>query len=199
MRHRVASKHFNRDANNRKMLVRNLVRSLVEHGEIVTTVAKAKETRRWADKLIHTALTDTVAVRRQLHAFFGRRDVVNTLVEKIGPSMKKRTSGFTTTMRLGKRRGDNTELMKLSLIEQRSERHTLKSKAERPKKVKKSGAKKKTVSKKALAKQKAAAKAAALLRQPAAAQKATQQLTSKPTRAMPVAQRVQRRTVPKGK
>ena len=87
MRHRIANKHFNRDSNHRKMLMRNLVRALVEHGEIVTTVAKAKETRRLADRLIHTALVDSVSVRRRLHVFFGQRDVVNTLVEKNTPTI----------------------------------------------------------------------------------------------------------------
>jgi len=109
------------------MLVRNLVRSLVEHGEIVTTEAKAKETKRWADKLIGKAQKNTVATKRQLHAFFGTREVVNTLVDKIAPSMKKRVSGFSRIVKLGKRRGDNTELVKLSLVEKSEKLGTLKS------------------------------------------------------------------------
>jgi large subunit ribosomal protein L17 len=202
MRHRVKSKQFNRDTNHRKMLVRNLVRSLIEHGEIVTTLQKAKETRRWSDRLIHTAKTDSVAVRRQLHAWFGRRDVVSTLVEKIAPAMKKRQSGFTTIARLGKRRGDNTELVKLSLIEQRAERHTLKAKVDRPikrRKVAKIG-KRSVVSKtaaRALAKKKAEAKKAAQVRQPALAQKA-QKDSKKPVRVVPVGMTI-RRTTAKGK
>lgn len=190
MRHRVASKHFNRDTNHRKMLFRNLVRSLIEHGEIVTTVAKAKETRRVADRLIHTALVDSVATRRQLHTFFGQRDVVNTLVEKIAPAMKKRVSGFTTLVWLGKRRGDNVELVKLSLVEQRLERHTLKSKAERPKRTKKVGKKKSS--------KKLAAKRASQAKRLSVVQKLAQKETAKPRLSMPVAQRVQRTTA-KGK
>ena len=62
MRHRVTSHHFNRDTNHRKLLLRNLVRALVEHGEIVTTEVKAKETRRLADRLIHRALTHTFSL-----------------------------------------------------------------------------------------------------------------------------------------
>lgn len=127
MRHRVKTHRFNRDANARKMLVRGLVRSLVEHGAIVTTLAKAKETRRWADKLIGQARVDSVESRRLLHTFFGRRDIVNTLVEKTAPAMGKRVSGFSTLVRLGKRRGDNTELVKLSLVTQPKVLHTLKS------------------------------------------------------------------------
>lgn len=127
MRHRVVNKRFTRDANARKMLMRGLVRSYVEHGQIVTTLEKAKETRRIADKLINKARTNSVAVRRQLHAFFGERAVANTLIEKIAPAMGKRVSGFSTIARLGKRRGDNTEMARLSLIEQPKNLHTLKS------------------------------------------------------------------------
>jgi len=141
MRHRVKTKQFNRDTNHRKMLIRNLVRSLVEHGEIVTTEAKAKETKRWADKLISQAQRDSLNTKRQLHTFFGTRDVVNTLVGKIVPAMGKRTSGFSRITHLGKRRGDNTAMVKLSLVEKPEKLGTLKSgidySKKRPAKMKK--------------------------------------------------------------
>src|SRR3972149_6235021 len=176
MRPRVTSHHFNRDTNHRKLLLRKWVRALVEHGEIVTTEVKAKETRRLADRLIHRALTHSVSARRQLHVFFGARDVVNTLVEKIAPTMKKRASGFTTLVRLGKRRGDNVEMVRLSLVEQREERHTLKSKVERPKRARKTT--KKKVS------QKLAAKRASQAKRLSVAEKLTQKETAKPRRAL---------------
>lgn len=116
MRHRVSKRHFNRDTKHRKALIMNLVRSLIEHGEIKTTTEKAKEVKRWTDKLVHKAKVGNVAARRNLHTFFGKRDVVNTLVERIAPLFKDRTSGFTTNEVLGKRRGDNTEMTKLSFI-----------------------------------------------------------------------------------
>ncbi|HEX9817826.1 MAG TPA: 50S ribosomal protein L17 [Patescibacteria group bacterium] len=127
MRHRVKAKHFNRDVNHRKMLLRNLVRSLVEQGEITTTQAKAKETKRWADKLIGQAQSQSLATRRRLHRFFGTTDVVNTLVDKVAPAMNKRTAGFSRITNLGQRRGDNTELVKLSLVEKPESLGTLKS------------------------------------------------------------------------
>lgn len=116
MRHRVATKRLNRDTNHRKALLKNLVRALVETGSIVTTEVKAKETKRIADRLIHKAQTDTVAVRQQLHRVFGRRDVVNTLVDRVAPAMKDRVSGFTTLKLEGTRRGDNSDLYRLSLV-----------------------------------------------------------------------------------
>ncbi len=118
MRHRAKTKQFNRDTNSRKALLVNLVRSLIETGAIVTTREKAKEVKRLADKLIHQAQTDSVQSRRGLHQFFGKRDVVNTLTEKVAPSMSDRVSGFTTLSSVGKRRGDNSAMVKLSLVKQ---------------------------------------------------------------------------------
>ncbi len=109
------------------MLLRNLVRSLIETGEIVTTVAKAKETKRLADSLIGTAKIDSLSSRRNLHRFFGVRDVVNTLVERIAPEFTDRVSGFTRISKVGTRRGDNTEVVSLALIKKPTVVGTLKN------------------------------------------------------------------------
>lgn len=116
MRHRVKGNHFNRDANNRKGLLVNLVRSLIEHGSITTTKAKATEVGRISNKMIAKAKNNTVETRRLLHKFFGKRDVVNTLVDTIAPLFTDRNSGFTSEVDLGTRRGDNASLVKLSLL-----------------------------------------------------------------------------------
>lgn len=116
MRHRVARKHFGRDVNQRQALIKGLVRNLVLHGEITTTMARARETKRWADKLIGRALKNDVATRRVLHQFFGKRDVVNTLIDRVAPLFTDRVSGFTTLSVVGFRRGDNTEMVKLELV-----------------------------------------------------------------------------------
>lgn len=153
MRHRVKGKHLNRDANHRKMLLRNLVRSLIEVGEITTTEAKAKETKRIADKLIGKARVDSTANRRVLHNFFGKRDVVNTLVDRVAPVFKERVSGFTTLKSSGVRRGDNTKLMTLALLEKPEGVGTLKNV------TKQKEAPVKTVEKKAVVKKPAVKKA----------------------------------------
>jgi large subunit ribosomal protein L17 len=127
MRHRVAKRHFNRDTKHRKAMIMNLVRSLVEHGEIKTTTEKATEVRRWADKVISKAKIGDVAARRSLHRFFGKRDVVNTLVDRIAPLFPDRNSGFTIKEVLGKRRGDNTEMTKISFVSQPEVVGTLKT------------------------------------------------------------------------
>lgn len=152
MRHRVKIKHFNRDSKARKALFKNLVRSLIEHGYIVTTESKAKEIKRIADKIIAKAKTDSVATRRLLHKFFGRRDVVNSLVDRIAPEFKDRESGFTTLEKVGLRRGDNTKLAKLSLAKLPKRMGTLKAEKIEAKKLVKKAVKKKAPVKKKEAK-----------------------------------------------
>lgn len=118
MRHRVASKQLNRDTKHRKALVTNMMRALVEHGRIETTMAKAKVLKRIADKIVTKAKQDSVAARRGLHQVFGKRDVVNTLVEQVAPAFKNRTSGFTRITTIGNRGGDNTLMVELAWVDQ---------------------------------------------------------------------------------
>lgn len=127
MRHRVAKKHFNTDTKGRKALLKNLLRALVEEGEVVTTTSKAKEIKRLMDKTIHRAKKDTVESRRLLHRVFGRRDVVNTLVDRVAPAMADRVSGFTTIAKEGIRRGDSAELSRLKFVVEIDRKGTLKS------------------------------------------------------------------------
>lgn len=137
MRHRVADKKFNRDANARKALFNGLLRNLAEHGEVVTTVAKAKVIKRLADKLVTQAKVDTLASRRILHRVFGKRDVVNTLVERIAPALGDRNSGYTRITVLGNRRGDNTPMAKLAFVNMPENMGSLKSGKEYPEVTKK--------------------------------------------------------------
>lgn len=116
MRHRVKKSSFNRDTKHRQAMLKNGVRNLLLHGEIKTTRAKAREYQRWTDKLIAQAKQDSLASRRALHRFFGKRDIVNTLVERIVPVFKQRQSGFTRITPAGVRRGDSTRLVKLELV-----------------------------------------------------------------------------------
>lgn len=127
MRHRVATKTFSRDTNGRKALFKSLMVSLFEQGEIVTTQAKGKMLKRLADKCIRAAQTDSVASRRQLHKVFGKRDVVNTLVDRIAPAIKDRQSGFVKIAVVGNRRGDNSLMVKVALVSKPETMKTFKS------------------------------------------------------------------------
>ncbi|HAU99020.1 MAG: 50S ribosomal protein L17 [Microgenomates group bacterium GW2011_GWF2_45_18] len=117
MRHRIADKKLNRDSKHRKALLKNLIASLFERGEITTTETKAKAVKGLVDKIIHKAQAGTVSARRVIAAFFGKRSLVNTVVDDIAPKMKDRSSGFTRMVRLGNRRGDNAPIVKMELLE----------------------------------------------------------------------------------
>ncbi len=116
MRHRVKGVKLGRDTAQRKSLFKNLLSSLFMHGEIQTTEAKAKAIKGIADKLISRASAGTMPARRLISQFFGTRAVANRLVDEVAPAMKDRTSGFTRIIRLGKRMGDDSMMVKMELI-----------------------------------------------------------------------------------
>lgn len=158
MRHRIKGKKLSRDTKQRKALMKNLVKDLVEYGEIRTTEAKAKAIKGLVDKLIHKAQEGTVSARRLLAAFFGTRQTVSHLVDNVAPAMSDRVSGFTRIIRLGVRRGDDSMLVKMELVTKpqvkeqpkKEEKKEVKTEAapvkeEKPKEVKKAPAKKKAV------------------------------------------------------
>lgn len=106
MRHQRAGKKLNRDIKERKSLFKNLAVSLVDKGRIVTTEPKAKAMKGLIDKLVTTAKKGTLSSKRQLLAFFGRREPVNKLEQVIAPAMKSRNSGYTRIIKKGERLGD---------------------------------------------------------------------------------------------
>lgn len=126
MRHRVAKRKLNRDTKHRGALLKNLLRQLFLHGAITTTQAKAKELKRQVDSVVIQSKTNSVVSRRLLHKKFGKKDVVNTLVDAVAPTFATRAMGFTTIEPVGTRRGDATPLFKVSLLEQRERLGTFK-------------------------------------------------------------------------
>lgn len=117
MRHRVAGKKLSRRRGHRKALFKNLINSLVLHGEIKTTESKAKAVRRLVEKLITKGKAGTLHSRRLIAAFLQDKKVVNKIVDELGPLFKNRPGGYTRIIRLGKRRGDNAMMVKLELVE----------------------------------------------------------------------------------
>lgn len=94
----------------------NLVRNLLINGAIETTRAKAPAVKRLTDKLIGQGKSGTLMARRLVESFFGTRQMANRVVDEVAPAMGDRVSGFTTTMALGKRRGDNAEMVRVALV-----------------------------------------------------------------------------------
>ena len=131
MRHRVAGRQLSRNSEHRVALRRNLVASLIEHETISTTIAKAKETKAFAEKLITLAKKGTLSARRRAVALLGDRDIIDyednkavkkgtiigKLFSELGPRYLDRPGGYTRIIPLSLRRlGDNGQLVLLQLI-----------------------------------------------------------------------------------
>lgn len=100
----------------RNMMLRNQVTDLLREGRITTTVTRAKETRRLAEKMITLGKRGDLHARRQALAFITDEDVVSKLFEDIAPKYAERNGGYTRILKLGPRRGDNAELAFLELV-----------------------------------------------------------------------------------
>ena len=117
MRHRKAGRQLGRNASHRAALLRNLARALIEHGRIITTVAKAKETRPFVEKLITLAKKGTLHARRLAVARLHDPEAVTKLFKEIGPRFAERPGGYTRIIRRHERRlGDGGKTAYLELL-----------------------------------------------------------------------------------
>lgn len=125
MRHRVAGKKLNRDTDHRKALRRNLMAALVEHGEIVTTEAKARAIRGEVEKLItkakralaHEDPARGVHARRVVLARLGnKKDTMFKIFNELAPRYQERPGGYTRLFKIGPRQGDAAPMAMLQLI-----------------------------------------------------------------------------------
>ena len=116
MRHRKYTFKIGRTSEHRRSLLANAVCSLFKSGRITTTVQKAKEIRRLAEKMITLAKVGTLHARRQAIATLHQTGTVAELFSTIAPQHEDRTSGYTRIMRLGQRLGDAAEMCILELI-----------------------------------------------------------------------------------
>ena len=116
MRHRKSGRKLGRTAAHRKAMLRNMVTSLFEHERIVTTVPKAKEARRVADKMITLAKRGDLHARRQAHAYIQSKDVVAKLFDEIQEQFNDRQGGYTRIIRTGVRQGDAAQMAILELV-----------------------------------------------------------------------------------
>ena len=107
MRHRVRKGKLGLKTQHRLSLLKNLATELFRHGRIITTDARAKELKRFSEKLITTAKIDSVHSRRIVDAKIKNRDVLKNLFEFIAPSFIDRPGGYTRVIKLSYRRGDS--------------------------------------------------------------------------------------------
>jgi large subunit ribosomal protein L17 len=117
MRHRKAGRQLRRTSEQKLALMRNLATSLIEHGAIETTEAKAKELRPFVEKLITKAKTGTLHSRRLAVRHIHKRDAADKLFQEIGPKFATRNGGYTRILKTGHRKGDGAEMARIELIE----------------------------------------------------------------------------------
>jgi len=110
MRHLNQGRKLNRTSAHRKALFRNLVLALIRSERIRTTDAKAKELRRFADRMVTLGKRGDLSARRRAFAFIQSRDAVKKLFDEIAPRFKERAGGYTRVIKYGFRRGDAADL-----------------------------------------------------------------------------------------
>lgn len=115
-RHGYKGRKFGRETDQRTALTRGLMRSLFKYKSINTTLAKAKEIRRPAEKLITIAKKGDLAARRTVIARLNDQETGNELINIIAPQIK-RDSGYLRIERTGFRRGDNAEMATISFVD----------------------------------------------------------------------------------
>ena len=117
MKHRARVSTFGRGTNARNALLRGLVSSLVEHGRITTTVAKAKELRRHVEKAITLGKDNTLHAKRLLMSRYPNVATVEKIFSTWSPHFKDRNGGYTRIMKVGTRLGDRAEMAIIEFLD----------------------------------------------------------------------------------
>ena len=117
MRHAKSGKKLGRDASHRRALYANLAGSLITHGRIETTEAKAKAVKPYAEKLITLGKRGDLHARRLAMAQLRSNDVVHHLFSEVAPRFAERPGGYTRIVKLGPRFGDAADMVYLELVD----------------------------------------------------------------------------------
>jgi len=116
MRHAIAHRKLGRNPGHRKALLRNMMNALVRSERIETTVAKAKEVRRLADRLITLGKKDTTHARRRTFSLLSDKENTEKLFSGLAARFAGREGGYTRIVRTGYRAGDGSELAILEYL-----------------------------------------------------------------------------------
>ncbi len=116
MRHLSDKIHLGRTREHRYAMLSNMTASLVMHKKIVTTLAKAKYARRFAERMITFARKGDLSARRHVASLVHDKTAVQTLFDQLGQHFKHRNGGYTRIIRLGPRHGDAAPMALLELV-----------------------------------------------------------------------------------
>jgi large subunit ribosomal protein L17 len=117
MRHNNAGRKLGRSSSHRSAMLTNMVVSLLEHERIETTLPKAKEVRRVAEKVITLGKTNTIHSRQLAFRVVKNETIVKKVFDVLGPRFATRPGGYTRILKTGNRHGDNAEMSILELVE----------------------------------------------------------------------------------
>jgi large subunit ribosomal protein L17 len=118
MRHGKKFNHLGRKAPHRKAMLSNMAISLINEKRIFTTVAKAKELRKFVEPLITRAKTPSQHNTQTVYARLrNNKEAVKELFERVGPKVADRPGGYTRILRTGRRLGDNAEMCMIELVD----------------------------------------------------------------------------------
>ncbi|MCZ2473416.1 50S ribosomal protein L17 [Aquirufa ecclesiirivi] len=117
MRHGKKFNHLGRTASHRAALLSNMASSLILHKRIETTVAKAKELRKYVEPLITKSKTDSTNNRRVVFSYLQNKDSVKELFGIVSEKVAARPGGYTRIIKLGNRLGDNAEICFIELVD----------------------------------------------------------------------------------
>ena len=117
MPHSTYTRHLGRNKGWRKATVRSLAESLLQHERITTTLSRAKETQRLAERLITLGKEGSLSARRRAVGFLSDSDLVRRLFSEVAPRFSNRPGGYTRILHAGRRCGDGASMAVLELVE----------------------------------------------------------------------------------
>lgn len=117
MRHGKSFNHLGRTASHRKALLSNMAISLIMHKRITTTVAKARELRRYVEPIINRSKEDSTHNRRIVFSYLQDKDSIKELFGTISEKVAQRPGGYTRIIKLGTRPGDGSEMAMIELVD----------------------------------------------------------------------------------
>ena len=110
------TRKLGRASDHRKAMLRAMVTYLLENGKIETTLARAKEVRSMAEKMITLGKRDDLHAKRQVFSFITKENVAKKVIDEIGPKYTDRDGGYTRSVKTGVRRGDAAEMAIIELV-----------------------------------------------------------------------------------
>lgn len=116
MRHLKSGRQLSRNSSHRWALMRNLITALLREEKIQTTDPKAKELRRWVERVITLGKRGDLHARRQAASILFDKTVLQKLFDTIGPRFKDRPGGYTRIIKLGIRHGDAAQMSLIELV-----------------------------------------------------------------------------------